>query len=158
VTNLDPRLVNPIVQSERRLLLSKSTIVTLVIAVVALVALSSIFLRHRAISGATPSDCASFQSLQMEFEQKFVALPLNSKPAEVNSPYLALLTQESDAYLTLYKHTSGYFATHLFQFGQAINSLRSHVRAVSPGVDRIDLNSMRDSIDYLKSLCSDIKR
>jgi hypothetical protein len=130
----------------------------LVMTVVALVALSSIFLRHRVIIGATPRDCASFQSMQIEFEQKFAALPPNSTPDEVNSPYLALLTQERDAYLTLYKHTSGYFATDLFQFGQAINSLRSHVRAASPGVDRNDLSSMRDLIDSLKSLCSEIKK
>jgi hypothetical protein len=145
-------------QSERRLLLSKSTIVMLVMAVVALVALSSIFLRHRAIVGATPSDCVFFQSLQREFEQKFAALPVNSKPDEVNGPYLALLTQERDAYLTLYKHASRYFATDLFQIVQAIENLRTHVRTVSPGVDRSDLSSMRDLIDSLNSLCSEIKK
>ena len=105
----------------------KSTIVMLGMAVVALVDLSPIFLKHRVIIGATPSDCASFQSLQIEFEQKFAALPLNSKPGDVNSPYLALLTEERDAYLTLYKHTLGYFATDLFLLGQAIDKSKSQL-------------------------------
>lgn len=158
MTHLDPSLVDPIIQSERRLLLSKSTIVMLVIGVIALFTLPPILLNHPVIIGATHKDCASFQPLQLEFQQQFAALPLNSKPREVNRPYLALLTEERDAYLTLKKHTSGEFASYLFQFGQAIDSLISHVREVSPGVDRIDLSSMQDSIDSLKSLCSDIKK